>query len=140
MATLVRSPKAHPEDVGVQTLVADVAFDTLNIGSANGITIGTLPNGAVILRTSVFVTTAFNAATTNVLTVGRVGGLEDLMASATAVAGTAGAKVQNGRATGVNPVSGDTNVQVRYTQSGTAATAGRALVVVEFYPAADYAA
>lgn len=142
MARIDQVPKAHPEDVGVQVLGPFVVnFDTANIGSTNGVQFGVLPAGAVVLRTNVAVTTVFNAATTNVLVVGVAADDDALMTSATAAAGTAGVKVQNGpAATLTTPTAADVAVFARYTQSGTAATTGRAVVTVEFYPALDYSA
>lgn len=141
MATAAQSPKAHPEDVGVQLLGPFVVnFDTANIGSTNGVQFGSLPAGSIVLRTTVSVITAFNAATTNVLVVGVAADDDALMTSAVAVAGTPGVKVTNGpAATLTTPTAADVAVFAKYTQSGTAATAGRAVVYVEFYPAADYA-
>jgi hypothetical protein len=121
----------------MQCITGVVSFDTA--GVATGIQIGTLPAGAIIVRTGVQVTTVFNAATTNVLTVGIAGTIDALMTSATAAAGTAGHKNQGGPAsTLATPIAADTPVFVRYTQTGTAATAGRAVVLVEFYPAGEY--
>lgn len=142
MATLARSPKAHPEDVGVQVLGPFVVnFNTANIGSATGVQFGTLPAGSVVLRTTAVVTTVFNAATTNVLVVGVPGDDDALMTAAVSVAGTLGTKVTNSpAATLTTPTAGDVGVFARYTQSGTAATTGRAVVYVEYYPATDYAA
>jgi hypothetical protein len=141
MATLALSPKAHPEDVGVQLLGPfTVTFDTANIGSTNGVRFATLPAGSIVLRTTTVVTTAFNAATTNVLVVGVAADDDALMTSAVAVAGTIGVKVTNGpAATLTTPTAADVGVFAKYTQSGTAASAGRAVVFVEYYPAGDYA-
>lgn len=142
MATLVQSPKAHPEDVGLQILGPFVVnFDTANIGTTLGVQFGTLPAGAVVARTWCQVTTVFNAATTNVLTVGIAADDDALLTSAVSAAGTAGNKVQSGpAATLTTPIAADTPVFAKYTQSGTAATTGRAVVMVEYYPATDYAA
>ena len=141
MAIDTATPKAHPEDVGVQILGPYIFnFDTANIGSTNGVTFGTLPAGSIVLRTSAIVFTAFNAATTNVLTIGA--GTTDgaLLASGTftAAVGTKGPQV--GTVSGANPTTVDQVVFAKYTQTGTAATAGRAMVYVEYYPARDYAA
>lgn len=141
MATAVQSPKAHPEDVGLQVIGPFVVnFDTANIGSTLGVQFGTLPAGSVVARTNAFVTTVFNAATTNVLVVGVAADDDALMTAATSAAGTAGAKVQNGpAATLTTPTAADVALFAKYTQSGSAATTGRAVVFVEYYPAADYA-
>jgi hypothetical protein len=142
MATAAQSPKAHPEDVGVQLLGPFVVtFDAANIGSATGVQFATLPAGSIVLRTTTVITTAFNAATTNVLTVGIPGTVDALMTTAVSIPGTIGVKVTNGPAsTLTTPTAADVGVFARYTQSGTAATAGRAVIYVEFFPALDYAA
>ena len=140
MARINQVPKAHPEDVGMQVIGPFVVdFNTANIGSTNGVQFGVLPAGSVVARTWVQVTTVFNAATTNVLVVGVAADDDALMTSAVAVAGTAGNKIQSGpAATLTTPTAADVAVFAKYTQSGTAATTGRAVVMVEYYPAADY--
>jgi hypothetical protein len=138
MARINQVPKAHPEDVGMQ-VIGPFVVDFSTAGIAAGVQIGVIPSGSVVARTWVQVTTVFNAATTNVLTVGNAAVIDALMPAATAVAGTAGNKVTSGpNSTLTTPTTGDTPVFVRYTQSGTAATTGRAVVMVEFYPALDY--
>lgn len=95
--------------------------------------IGRLPKGATVLRTVVGVTTAFNAATTNVLIVGTAADDDALVAAAgvdeSAVAVTS---VAPATLAGAVAPSADTDIYVKYTQSGTAATAGAAWVVVEY--------
>jgi hypothetical protein len=122
-----------PNDLAVLQISERVRFDTVGIGGT--FYVGTLPPGAVIQRTVVHIVTAFNAATTNVLIVGTAAAGAQLMADATAAAGTLGTKVVNGVASG-SPVVGaaDQPIFVRYTQSGTAATAGEAIVSVEYLP------
>lgn len=139
MALDITTPKAHPEDVGVQILGPYIFnFDTAGIGGATGVTFGTLPAGSIVLRTSAIVFTAFNAGTTNTLTVGAGGVDGSLLASGvfTAAVGTKGPQV--GTVSGANPTTADQAVFARYVQAGTAATTGRAMVYVEYYPARDY--
>ena len=95
-----------------------------------------LPAGAVILRTSVNVVTAFNAGTTNVLSVGiEPTTFADIAASASIIPGTVGLKVNiEPTAAGLAsvPLAADSQLGVLYTQTGTPATAGQAVVIVEF--------
>lgn len=105
-------------------------------GIAAGIIIGTLPAGAQITHVATNVTTAFNAATTNVLTVGTTATGGEIATSAENAAGTAGYKQPvAGQALAVPTV--DKDVYMSYTQSGTAATAGSATVVISYVPNND---
>ena len=110
---------------------------TVNFGDtgiATGVLMGTLPSGAHIINTSVHVRTVFNAATTNVLTVGTNSSAYDDCINAAAVAeGTLGYTVATPNADIVYP-TGDLGVYVKYTQTGTAATTGKADIVVSYVP------
>jgi hypothetical protein len=101
-------------------------------GIATGRLLGTLPETAQITSVHVNVVTAFNAATTNVLAVGTTATGAQIIAGTDAVAGTLGSKVPNVAGMALAPLAVDTPIFVSYTQSGTAATAGRAIVHV-FY-------
>jgi hypothetical protein len=104
-------------------------------GIAAGVLFGTLPAGAMITDIGVRVSTAFNAATTNVLTVGTAAGGAQVLTSAEAVAGTLGFK----RGTTGNALSfaADQDLFATYTQTGTAATAGVADIVISYVPNSD---
>src|SRR4051812_635515 len=68
-----------------------VNYNDSNI--ANGVLVGTLPAGSMIdYGSHIKVTTAFNAGTTNVLVVGTTAGGNDISATGTSIAGTAGTK------------------------------------------------
>jgi len=98
-----------------------------------------LPAGAVLIGTDVNIVTAFNAGTTNVLSVGiEPNTFANIITSAQAVAGTPGLKA-NLPPTGAAlvPLAADSQVGVLYTQTGTAATAGQAIVVVKYIPNND---
>lgn len=102
-------------------------------GIASGVVLGVLPAGAVIIDAQVVVTTAFNAGTTNNLLVGTTAGGNDVIATADSAAGTTGLKRLAAATIGVNAVrAADTTLFVAYTQTGTAASAGRATVCVEY--------
>jgi hypothetical protein len=112
-----------------QVMVGTLAFDS----PANKI-IGGLPAGAVVIGVIVSTGTAFNAATTNNINVGfsdDIGTTNNAYVAAQAI-GPVGT-VSPTMATTTNvPLSRATNVIVNYAQSGTAATAGAATVVVRF--------
>lgn len=90
-----------------------------------------LPANACVVNTLVRVKAAFNAATTNVLTVGTnsattndivaAGDVNEASAQGFSVAGV-----------GVLDTSTALDVYVKYTQTGTAATAGSADIVVQY--------
>ncbi|SRR5258708_33339595 len=108
-------------------------------GIATGANKQWLPAGAVIIGTDVNVTTAFNAATTNVLSVGiEASTYANIAASASVLAGATGLK-QNIVPTGTALVdlAADSQVFALYTQTGAAATAGRAIVIVKYVPNND---
>jgi len=115
----------------VQGITRTVAYNTPGIDTADTVTLGTLPSGAQILNCTVRVKTAFNAATTNVLTVGTASGSNaDIVSSADVAEGTTGAYVAD-RGADVS-ITADTQVYVKYTQTGTAATAGEAVITLTY--------
>jgi len=108
-------------------------------GIGTGVGKQTLPAGAVIIGTDVNVITAFNAGTTNPLTVGiEATTYANIAASASTAAGSTGLK-QNIAPTGTAlvPLAADSQVFVMYAQTGTAATAGQAVVIVKYIPNND---
>jgi hypothetical protein len=117
-----------------QTHYRTVNFN--DAGIASGVLLGTVPSGSVILHVRVLVTTAFNAGTTNVLQGGTTGTGTNLFTSTDAAAGTAGPKIPANAANqaGGLVITQDQDLFVSYTQTGTAATAGSATIVVEFVP------
>lgn len=122
-------------------------FDINTPDIANGVWFGSIPVGAKVLRTSVFVETVFNAGTTNVVTVGTTkASANELAGNAdvdeTAVGMNSGAvanqgNVNTGAATDGN---GGVGLYAKFAQTGTAATAGNATAFVEFTNGADGAA
>lgn len=107
-------------------------------GVSTGVLVGTVPAGADILGASCKVFTAFNAGTTNVLTVGMDASYLNLIAAADVTEGTPGhydgAKTNAGFF-GILAV--DTDVFAKYTQTGTAATTGQADIHVTYAPNND---
>lgn len=83
----------------------------------------TLPAGFKLTRVIVDVKSGFNAATTNTISIGAKDEYEKYMSTSDVTADTAGQYIKNMFAD-----IGDTDVEVyaTYSQSGTAATAGKA--------------
>jgi hypothetical protein len=121
----------------VHTLRIKVNYN--DAGIAAGVGKQWLPKGAIITSTSVQVGTAFNAGTTNVLTIGtNAGNYDNIVAAAdadeTALAITNAIKPTG---TALGPLAADARVFVKYTQTGTAATAGSATVLIHYVPDTD---
>lgn len=108
--------------------VGTVNFDTENI--TEGIVICHIPKGTFVTKAVAVVKTAFNAATTNVLTVGFKTGKNELLDSSDVTAGTAGTYQKE------LFVEGGTNTEVyaQFTQTGAAATAGSAEIYLMVVP------
>lgn len=109
----------------------------------NGVakTVGVLPAGAQILNTisGVFVNTAFNAGTANVIDVGTSAN-DDLYGTDIALGTKAFVALDEAAtATDVNTwqVSSDTTITATVALSGTAATAGSAEIVICYIPDTD---
>jgi hypothetical protein len=120
----------------VHFLRKTVNYNDTGIGTADTVKLGTLPSGALILDAQVRVTTAFNAATTNVLTVGTSSGSDADVVSAADVDEATTGSYQATRGRDLT-FSADTALYVKYTQSGTAATAGVATVIVAYVTNTD---
>lgn len=128
------STSGRARDLGLQVihyLRKTVNYNDTGIGSADTVKVGRLPAGAFITQCLVRVETVFNAATTNVLTVGTSGGSDaDIVASGDV--NEASATTQSA-STGLGlSVTADTDVFAKYTQTGTAATTGKATIVIAY--------
>lgn len=113
--------------VGIEQALylGEVAFNTTD--AATGVALkNKLPKGFVVTRFVCNVLTAFNAATTNVLVLGNADDDDAYMAAGDITEGSAG---YNGKFGWLTVGSSDIEVEAKYTQTGTAATAGKA----EFY-------
>lgn len=112
----------------------DIAFNTT--GVAGGLLIGTVPAGAKLTNVKVYVDEIFNAVSTNVLVAGTTLLGTNLVAAADVTEGTIGVYTPaNAANQGLGLVfAADTDLFVSYTQTGTAATTGKATIVVEFVP------
>jgi len=108
-------------------------------GIASGVGKQTLPAGAIITGTDVLVDTTFNAQTTNVLTVGINGTTANNMVASGDVDETTAALTTGIKPTGtaLASLAADSQVWVKYTQTGTAATQGSAYVIVKYIPNND---
>jgi hypothetical protein len=107
---------------------------TIAYTDTSAVTIGTIPAGAQIIDVNIDVTTAFNAATTNTVTVGKTGSAAAFVA-ATSVGSAGRASVAT---TGVysawaNVGTSDVDyATVTYSQTGTVASAGAARVTIVY--------
>lgn len=107
---------------GVEQMIyaGSVAFDTDGIDE--GVELIELPANIVVTKAVAVVKTAFNAATTNVLTVGANDNIDDILGSGDVTEGTAAAYCVN-KFVEYNAAK---KIKAKYTQTGTAATAGAA--------------
>jgi hypothetical protein len=128
------STARRPTDQQVCYLRIGVNYNDANV--ANGSPKQWLPAGAQIIGTYSNVITAFNAGTTNVLTVGTNGPSTYNNIATPAV--TVGL-VQNTPPTGTAlvPLATDSQVFVKFTQTGTPATAGQAVIMILYIPNND---
>lgn len=103
-------------------------------GIATGVGKQTLPAGAIITGSDVFVNTTFNAGTTNVLTVGTNGTTANNMVASGDVDETTSALTKGVKPTSaaLGPLAADAQVFAKFTQTGTAATSGDAYVIVNY--------
>lgn len=101
----------------------------------SSVNVGYVPAGATIVRACAVVTTAFNAGTNNNIDIGNANSGQSAV-YASALNGTSvGVKINTTLATAAAAqinVAADTLITAAYTSSGTAATTGSALVVVEY--------
>lgn len=112
----------------VHALRVDVDYNTPNI--ANGLQFGSLPANSFLIGIAHDCRTAFNAVTTNVLTVGTDAANANQIADASLIAETVGSQLVAPVATFDQRITQDTPVYVKYTQTGTAATAGSSTIVL----------
>ena len=116
----------------VHFLRKEISFGST--GASTGLSMGTIPSGAVISDVVVNIETAFDAGTTNVLTVGNSSDDDAYLAAGDVTETATGLTRYSGK--GV-VLSADTELLVQFVETGTAATAGKAQVIVEFIPDVD---
>lgn len=117
--------KPNPWNLGAcgveQMLYAgSVAFDTE--GVSDGVELCKLPAGIIVTKAVAVVKEAFNAGTTNVLTVGANNDINDILGTDDVTEGTAAAYSVNKFV----QYDAEKTVKAKFTQTGTAATAGAA--------------
>ncbi len=112
-----------------------INYNDPNIGTAQKF--GALKQNSYINGVSCHVMTAFNASTTNVLTIGTSTSANEIIGSGDI--NEASAQYQNVTTPlGVTVTSAaDVTLYAKYAQTGTAATAGKAVCVIEFIPDND---
>jgi hypothetical protein len=127
--TVVRTKSARENYLGHESqLYSEVNYNTP--GVATGFLIGKIPAFSVVKNVTVSVESTFNAATTNVLTVGTSTTATEWV-DATVL--SSGATVDTyATDIGYALTTSDLSVYAKYTQSGTAASAGKAHVWVEY--------
>jgi len=113
--------------------VLSAVTTTIAYTDSSAVTIATIPANSQIVDINIDVTTAFNAATTNTVTVGKTGTAAAFV-TATSVGSAGRASVAS---TGVYSAwadtgSSDVSATITYSQTGTAATAGAARVTIVY--------
>ena len=97
------------------------------------VTIGTIPANAQIVDVNIDVTTAFNAATTNTVTVGKTGTAAAYVASTSVgSAGRASVATTGVYSAWANTGTTELDATVTFSQTGTAASAGAARVTIVY--------
>lgn len=120
-------------DVGYQ--VDQVLRKTVNYSDTAPVIIGGLPANAVVVNGSVHVTTAFNAGSTNVISIGytdATASAASAFASAMACGALGTTPFDDLSTSAALPLSRATNVTATYAQTGSAATTGACEVVVRY--------
>lgn len=119
-----------PEDI-VKFLRLVVNFNDANVST--GVLVGQLPAGAQIVAAVVRVITLFNAGTTNVLTIGTNSPNYDNIFGAAGIAeGAAGANTVTTTTASLLQAAVATDVFAKYTQTGTAASQGQAIINIAY--------
>jgi hypothetical protein len=101
-------------------------------GISSGIIIGSLPAGSIILPVYVRIEAAFNAGSTNVLTIGQNATRDDIAGAADINEGSVTTQAVT-TGLGLN-LNSDTDIYVKYAQTGGAATAGQATIILPYVP------
>lgn len=109
-----------------------IAYDTA--GNTAGLQVGTLPTGAMLDKTSVLTTTAFNGTTSVTLSVGTsLTGTQ--LINATDVRTAAARADTVVPIANAGPLASDTPIYASVTFGGTTGSAGSSTVVVYYIPA-----
>jgi len=116
-------------EIPVLPVTAITAKIEHGVASPYTVSVGKLPKGAYVIGAIVAVTTAFDASSTNVLTVGTAADDDSLVDASDVTEGSIGTAAVFHRPA---ILSADTTYYLKYTQSGNAATHGVARVTI-FY-------
>jgi uncharacterized membrane protein len=101
--------------------------------NATAVTIATIPANSQIIDINIDVTTAFNAGTTNTVTVGKTGSAAAFVtATSVGTAGRASVATTGVYSAWADTGSSDVVATVTYSQTGTAASAGAARVTIVY--------
>lgn len=134
MGTSAVAPR-EPVTQQVPYFRAAIAYNTLNISVAGKVPLGTLPAGAIVTDLLIRISEAFNAGTSNEITIGTADDDDSLLTSVDLdelEVDTTEAFVAKGY-----KVTVDTPLFIKYTQTGTAASAGAADIMLTFIPDND---
>ena len=114
---------------------------------ASGVWFGTIPKGSYIFAIDAYVTTAFNAGTTNVITLGATSASANEVLASGITAGSTGVyhltsaaglgTVVTNNSTYQTALYGAVPLYVKYAQTGTAATTGQVTIVIAYVPNND---
>jgi hypothetical protein len=127
--TVARTKSVRENYLGHESqLYGEVNFNTPNV--ATGFLVGKIPAFSVVKNVTVSVETTFNAATTNVFTVGTSTTATEWIDATVLSSGAVVDTFQSDASFGLT--TSDLSVYAKYTQSGTAATSGKAHVWVEY--------
>lgn len=106
---------------------------TVAYTDASAVTIATIPANSQIVDINIDVTTAFNAGTTNTVTVGKSGSAAAFVtATSVGSAGRASVATTGVYSAWADTGSSDVSATVTFAQTGTAATAGAARVTIVY--------
>jgi len=107
---------------------------TFAMGNTGVVQVGTLPAGCAVLRAYTVISTVFNATTTNTLKIGTVASDASIISSV--VTGTLGVTLGTVTAGAGFLPTVDTPIIATSTATGTAATTGAGVVIIEYCPVA----
>lgn len=126
--------KTHHPHVHFLARTVNYNDDTTAGGLTTGFYMGTLPKGALVVSAGGNIETAFNAGSTNVLTIGTYGdsGLDNLATAATFTEGTPGGYTNPYP---LAPLTAAKGVYACYLWTGSTPTTGKAHCVVTYIPA-----
>lgn len=106
------------------------AYNTTGIDTDQTVVVGQLPEGARIFDCVVVTTTAFDAASTNVISIGTGSSTNEYL-SAVDITNLGGAVITTAKRGLVVPTGGVV-VYAKYGQTGTPATTGAATIVLSY--------